>query len=105
MEGRGKETGWFRREYAFLKEVLNYAHRAAVVHHTVKDPQLLAGDTQGLHQAPGCVLPIMDLKPPATQGLNELGFAFFPAVQSNLTKDPKMWICLFGFFLNSLKLG
>lgn len=67
MESREQETGWFRREYAFLKEVLHYACGAIVVNHDVKGLQLRVGDTRGLHQSPSYVLPIMHLKPPVQQ--------------------------------------
>lgn len=58
----------FKREYVFLKEFLQCACGALVVHQDVKDLQLCAGDTQRLHQALGCLLLMVSLKSPDMQG-------------------------------------
>lgn len=66
-EQRKMKTVFLKREYVVLKEFLQCACGALVVHQDVKDLQLCARDTQRLHQVPTYILSITDLKPPVTQ--------------------------------------
>lgn len=67
-ENRKMKWMFFKREYKFLKESLQRACGALVVHQDVQDLQLCAGDTQRLHQALSCFLSIEGLKSPDMQG-------------------------------------